>query len=49
LRERNGQQEREENLNSWKCDAQLIEELDQLAVEPLVLALLRHAAEVTQD
>jgi hypothetical protein len=37
LREGHGEQERKENLDSWKGSAQLVEELDELAVEPFFL------------
>ena len=47
LRERDGEQEGEEHLHAGERDAQLVEELDQLAVDPLLIALsrLRHRPE----
>ena len=37
LRERDGEQEGEEHLHAGKRHAQLVEELDQLAVDPLLV------------
>ena len=42
LRERNREQEGEQHLNTWQRDAQLVQQLDQLAVDPLLMRLLRH-------
>jgi hypothetical protein len=42
LRERHREQEGEEDLNAGKRDAKLVQELDELTVEPLVPVLLRH-------
>src|SRR6185503_5973127 len=41
--ERNGEQKREQHLNSWERNAELAEQLEQLAVDALAFALLsRH-------
>ena len=40
LRERHGQQEAEQHLDARERDAQLVEKLDQLAVEPLASILV---------
>ena len=42
LRERNGEQEREQHLDAGERHPQLIEELDQLPVDALLVCLLRH-------
>ena len=42
LRERDGEQEREQHLDAGERDPQLVEELDQLSVDPLLVCLLRH-------
>ena len=42
-RKRQSEQKREQNLDARQRDAQLVQELDQLAVEPFLLALItRH-------
>ena len=42
LRERDGEQEGEEHLDAGERDPQLVQELDQLAVDPFLACLLRH-------
>ena len=42
LAERHREQEGEEHLHAGERHAQLVEELDQLAVDPLLVRLLRH-------
>ncbi len=44
LGERDGEQEGEEHLHAGERHAQLVEELDQLAVDPLLVRLLRPPA-----
>ena len=41
-RERDGEQEPEEDLGTGECHAELVQELDQLAVGPLLLGLRLH-------
>ena len=48
LRERDGEQEREKHLHARQRDAQLVQQLDQLAVDPLLVRLLRHGRRVAQ-
>jgi hypothetical protein len=43
LRERNGEQEREQHLHARQRDAQLVEQLDQLAANTLAVVLVRTA------
>ncbi len=43
LRKRDGEQEREQHLDAGERHPQLVEELDQLAVDPLLVRLLRHS------
>src|SRR4030095_12278540 len=47
VRERDGEQEREQHLAAGERDAELVQKLDQLAVEPLVLILVGHRPENT--
>jgi len=50
VRERDGEQEREQHLHAGEHDAELVEELDQLAVEIVLVALLGvgHAPTITR-
>jgi hypothetical protein len=43
LLERHREQEREQHLHARQGDADLVEELDQLPVDPLFVRLLRHS------
>ena len=43
LRKRDGEQEGEQHLDAGERHPQLVEELDQLAVDPLLVRLLRHS------
>ena len=43
LRKRDGEQERKQHLDARERHAQLVEELDQLPVDPLLVRLLRHS------
>src|SRR3712207_4572387 len=42
LREREREEEREQHLHAGQRDPELVQELDQLAVEPARLVLVRH-------
>ena len=41
-RERDRQEKREQHLHAGQRHAELVQELDQLAVDPLLLVLVRH-------
>ena len=50
LRERHAEQEREQHLDAGERDAQLVQELDQLPIEPFLLALIaRHVLMISQS